>query len=155
MKQVQVLLYLLQALLLLPLQLGTPASGDLQNCTFPNTLATKKVISTTVTKDTYSRVARIEGADLGSAIRVAFSGDTTVSQGDAAPIMSVVADIMASSEGGIYVSSTSASSISNDIKVISNDTNSDGDGEEDFEIYIKYGGGFAANTMDVKTISFL
>ena len=96
------------------------------------TLQKRTAISTTLTKGSYARVARVLGNDLGSIVRVSFSGTTTN------VVVAVIADIIVNHNGDIHIMSQSGDYHAITIKVFSHDGGTDTLGDEDFDLYVKY-----------------
>jgi hypothetical protein len=98
-----------------------------------NKFAPVKRGSVTVTKDTYTRVARVEGNNLSSAIRMTVNGTT------GSVVVNCLSDISVNHSADIIVYSQAGNYTTLDIRIISNNN-------EDFDIYLSYTGGASQGT---------
>ena len=98
-----------------------------------NKFAPVKRGSVTVTKDTYTRVARVEGNNLSSAIRMTVNGTT------GSVVVNCLSDISVNHSADIIIHSQAGNYTTLDIRIISNNN-------EDFDIYLSYTGGASQGT---------
>lgn len=92
-----------------------------------------KRATVTISKDSYTRVARVQGDNLASTIRMTVHGTT----GNI--VVNCLSDISVNHSGDIIVHSQAGNYSSLDIKIIS-------DNNEDFDIYLQYTGSASAGT---------
>ena len=97
--------------------------------------------TTTLTQNSYSRIARILGDNLGSGVRVHLSGTT------GSVVVDIIADILVNHYQDIHIMTQSGAYTQLDLKVHSNSSN------EDFDLYAQYTTG-TGTTLSLKAEYF-